>query len=218
VTDTDRLHEASSRTFSIHFTATLSFFARKGYHRAAVNGASADLRASMGVPVMQIGIVGVRVTEGRVDMAVGLRLAARRPCLALVPVMFVVAVEMLVLQDLVDVLVLVALADVQPHAKSHEDTAGGEARRERLAERRDRRDGAEERRRREICARSRGAEVTQRTHEQHETDPVAEEPHDGGAERRCGSRELRAHDRRDGEVCGSRGAALQRGDEHGIAT
>jgi hypothetical protein len=73
------------------------------------------------VPVMEVGIVGVRVPQRRVPVRVAVRLAWRVGRQVLVLVMFVVDVEVVVLQRLVLVLVFMPLGQVEPHADAHED-------------------------------------------------------------------------------------------------
>lgn len=81
----------------------------------------------MTVSVMQVGIVRVRVADRRVSMAMRVRLTVRRSRFVLVPVMPIMRVEMLVSQRLVGVIMDVALADMEPHAKPHEDAGHGQA-------------------------------------------------------------------------------------------
>src|SRR5437879_5562316 len=116
--------------------------------------------------------------------------------------MLVMPVQVVMLNRLVDVLVLVALSDVQPHAQGHQDAAEGEAGRDGLSERHDRGEGTEERSCREVRRSARGPEVAQGPDEQHEADAVPKESDGGGTEYRRRGRELCAQDYCDREIHG----------------
>jgi hypothetical protein len=85
-------------------------------------------------------------------LKVGVRLARRVKGTLGVAMMFIVHMRIRVGESLVNVLVLVVLGQVQPHAQSHQGTRHNELRRHRLAECDHRRGGANERRGRKICA------------------------------------------------------------------
>src|SRR5688572_6713067 len=79
-------------------------------------GVQDDAFDSMPVPMVEVGIVRMFVAQRHVHMPVRVWLTGRRPSVVLVSVMFVVPMEMVVLQRFVDVLMAVTFADVQPHA------------------------------------------------------------------------------------------------------
>src|SRR6266852_952497 len=101
-----------------------------------------------------------------------------------VVMVLVVDVYMLVLDRLVGMLVLVPLAQVEPHAERHERGRGDEARRRLLAEHQQRRCRTHERSRREIGASARAAERPQREHEEDEAHAETQEAEDEGAGQR----------------------------------
>ena len=70
--------------------------------------------------MMNVGIVQMAVGQDRVDVNVDVRLFTVPRDLMLVPVMFVVTMQMRVLRELVTVLVDMALGNVQPDAESHQ--------------------------------------------------------------------------------------------------
>src|SRR5207249_6239469 len=111
------------------------------------------------VAMMKVGIMWMRVEKRGVCMQMGVGLVGWCLWCVSMRVMLVVAVQMLVLQLLVGVLVVVRLADMKPDPERHQDTRDREAKGEWLAQRDDRRHGAEERRCREGGAGARGAQV-----------------------------------------------------------
>ena len=78
------------------------------------------VRSSVTVPVMQIRIMRMGVFQRRVDVRMGVRFDAV-PCgIVGVLVVIVVRVAMIVFERFMLVCVRMALADVQPHADSHQ--------------------------------------------------------------------------------------------------
>jgi hypothetical protein len=77
--------------------------------------ANSDLsctRALVLMPVMDVGIMRMRMYQTRVSVAMGMRFARRIVGRMLVLVVLVVVMEMFVFQRLMDVLVFVSLGDV----------------------------------------------------------------------------------------------------------
>ena len=70
--------------------------------------------------VMQVGIMRVLVHHRRVAVRMGVRFARRIGRRVRVPVVLVVRVPVLVLHRFVDVLVIVALGDMEPDADNHQ--------------------------------------------------------------------------------------------------
>ena len=125
--------------------------------------------------MMEIRVVWMTVHERLVPVRVTVRLARRIIGRMSVLVMFVVDMEVLVLHHLVRVLVFMAFAQVQPHAEAHQYRADHQRYGRRLVEDGERDQRADEWRDGEVGARPRGADVTERDHEQHETQAIAEE-------------------------------------------
>ena len=73
------------------------------------------------VPVMQVGVMRMRVHQRIVPVAMGMRLAAVPVEVVRVTVMRVVQVLVLVLQHLVGMFMRVALREVQPYPEPHQD-------------------------------------------------------------------------------------------------
>jgi len=69
--------------------------------------------------VMDVREMRVRVRNGQMNMRMGMRFVAGIRKVVLVPMVFVVAVPMSVLEEVVVMLMLMALAHVQPNAKRH---------------------------------------------------------------------------------------------------
>ena len=113
---------------------------------------------SVAVTVVKIGVVRMTVTQRRVDVPVAVRLLHVGTGDVLVLMMFVVPMKMVVLERLVDVLVLVALGEMKPHAHRHQRGRDHEPCRHRLEQHDDRPDRAHERRRREVRASAGGAQ------------------------------------------------------------
>jgi hypothetical protein len=68
------------------------------------------------MPMMDVRVMWVGMSQPRVSVAMGMRFARRIAWRVLVLVVLVVVVEMCVFQRLMDVLVFVSLGDVQPDA------------------------------------------------------------------------------------------------------
>jgi hypothetical protein len=79
-----------------------------------------DARSSMTMPVMDVGIVRMRVPDPNMPMPVRMRFGARSPRLMRVLVVLVMAVQMLVRQLIVQMFVVMALADMKPDTDTHE--------------------------------------------------------------------------------------------------
>ena len=86
----------------------------------------------MPVPMVDIGIMRVRVRQPLVAMGVAVRLPLVGPRRVVVPVMLVMLVPVRVLEPLVRVQVLVTLRQVQHCAHSHEHPRRHEATLDRL--------------------------------------------------------------------------------------
>ena len=128
------------------------------------------------VTVMDVGVMRVCVCQPRVLMAVGVRFARRIAGSVLVLVVLVVVVKVLVLDRLVNVPMFVAFGNVQPNAHEHENAREPERPIEpALAEGKGER-SAREGRSRKIGPCSRCAQMTERLHEENETDAIAKEP------------------------------------------
>lgn len=128
---------------------------------------------SMMVTVMQIREVRVTMTERRVHVGMAMRLAGRGSRRMGVPVVLVVDVRVRVLEGLVLVLVVVALGQVKPHARPHEDGSERDPPGERLMERESASDCPHEGRGREVRSRPSRAQESQGEHEQDEARPVS---------------------------------------------
>ena len=74
------------------------------------------VRLSVLMPMMDVRVMRVGMSQPRVSVPVGMRFARRIAWRVLVPVVLVVVVEMFVFQRLMDVLVFVSLSDMQPDA------------------------------------------------------------------------------------------------------
>lgn len=130
------------------------------------------------MPVMQVGVVRVRMHHRLVPMRMHMRFAPVPGEVVLVAVVLVVRVRMRVLDRLMHVLVLVALAHVQPHARRHQGRRGPERGTRPLAEgERERR--AEEGRDRKVCPGARGAQMAQRDYEKRKAHALAEKSNRG---------------------------------------
>jgi hypothetical protein len=129
----------------------------------------------MAVPMVDVRVVGVAVEDRIVTMLVRVGLVLVRAGGVRVPVVLVVNVAVAVHQGVVDVLVLVALGEMQPGARGHQQTRQQEGRRDRLPEQDHGRRRADERREREVGPRARGAEVSQRDHEEGQAQAVGHE-------------------------------------------
>src|SRR3954466_13183466 len=126
------------------------------------------------MPVMEIRVMRMAMAHPRVRMLVRVRrMAVRRP---VVRMLMVLVVHMLVRvrHGLVDMLVLMPFADMQPHAERHQRRGAPEGRLRTLAEQKKCERRAEEGRDGEISAGARRAELAQSDDEKNEADAVAE--------------------------------------------
>ena len=98
------------------------------------------------VAMVQVRVVRMRVHQSTVTVPVRVGLAGRVCRRVLMPMMRVMHVPVLVLERLVDVLVLMTLGEMQPHANGHEDARGSQLPSDRLREEDEREHGADERR------------------------------------------------------------------------
>ena len=83
----------------------------------------------MHVPVVQVGVVRMRVRQRLVPVRMHVRLVAVPGEGMLVPVVFVVHVSVIVRHRFVRVFVHVALGEVQPHTEGHQSARDPEERR-----------------------------------------------------------------------------------------
>jgi hypothetical protein len=111
------------------------------------------------VPVMRIRIMRVAVGERIVPMPVGVARPRSNWISMCMPVMFVVHVLVLMLQEFVGVRVHMPLGEVQPHAPAHKHGGQCQLRCQWIAEQSDRQQRTRERRGREIGACASGAEI-----------------------------------------------------------
>ena len=111
----------------------------------------------MTVAMVQIGVMDVLVTHWLMSMPVRMGLR-HRPVVAM-PMVLVMHVAMLVLEQLVRVFVIVPFRQMQPQANAHQQACGDELHRHRLTEKHQRNQGSDKRGQREICAGPGAAEV-----------------------------------------------------------
>jgi len=131
--------------------------------------------------------------------------------------MRVVPMRMNVSQHLVHVAVPMALGHVQPDAQRHQRACDTDGKRERFVLDDDRVERAEERRDRVIRAGARRAEVTQREHEQRETDAIAGESERQRRESRLQVRHVGAEVQREPEIHGTGHRTFRRCNDQRIA-
>ena len=115
------------------------------------------------VPVVNVGTMRVGMRDGLVIVFVQVRLGdvdSRRVRVGMVEI--VMSMWMCVHDRLVDVAVVVALREVQPHADRHQCARRNEPGADRFAEDHDRHPDADERTEREVRARSGGTERSKR--------------------------------------------------------
>ena len=87
----------------------------------------------MTMPVVDVGIVGVRMREWLVGVRVSMRLATVPAKGMLMLMMRVMAMRMLVLEHLVPVLMQVPFGEMQPHTDRHQRPGEQQRRGKRLA-------------------------------------------------------------------------------------
>ena len=149
---------------------------------------------------MQIRIVGMRMHQRPVPVPVRVRLAAIPREVVLVPVMLVVRVSVLVLERFVRVLMLVALAHVQPDARRHEAAGDPEQRSRVFAEKGECESRAKKRRNREICAGARSSQFAQRDNEKRQADAIAQRAERDRRRRHAERRQRRAGGQRNRKI------------------
>lgn len=128
----------------------------------------------MPVTVVQIRIVKMAVAQRSVHVRVRVRLCQGYAGVVSVLVVFVVVMLVLVLERLMDMLVLVALRDMEPHTSQHERATSRELDGEWLAERYHGGQRAGERCNGKVGSGACRAEIAQRAHEQHQAQTVSE--------------------------------------------
>ena len=97
------------------------------------------------VPVVDVGVVSVRVPQGFVPVRTAVRLPLWIFRGVLVSVVFVVDVQVFVLQRFVSVLVFVPFGQMEPDTQSHERRGREESERRHFPQQRNRDEGADER-------------------------------------------------------------------------
>ena len=97
------------------------------------------------VPVVDVGVVSVRVPQGFVPVRVAVRLPRWIGRVVFVSVVHIVDVEVLVLQRFVNVLVFVPFGQMETDAQSHERSGREEPERRHFPQHRNRDDGTDER-------------------------------------------------------------------------
>jgi len=117
------------------------------------------------MPVVQIGIVRVLVTDRRMPMPMAMGFVRRVVCEVCMLMMSIVNVPVFMFEYVVLVFVLVRFGNVQVKADRHQDTCPDQARRDLFPEHGYRDDCANERGRREVRARSRGPKLAECQHE-----------------------------------------------------
>ena len=110
------------------------------------------------MPMMDVGKVGVPVSERDVGMRMGVWLAGGIVRPMLVPMVFVVYVPVAVVHRFVRMLVFVALREMQPKPDRHQCRGGEEERRHWIAPEKQAARGTDEGREREVSACAGGAE------------------------------------------------------------
>ena len=129
----------------------------------------------MSVPVVDVWVMRVLVRQLFVPMGMHVRFFAIPGEIVLMLVVLVVPVTVRVLQHLVGVLVLVALANVEPYTEGHKRGCCPELRFGHLGPERERNEHSEKRRHRKVRPRPRRAESSQAYDEQRQTQAIAEE-------------------------------------------
>jgi len=117
------------------------------------------------MPVVDVRVVRMTVSQRRVGMLVNVGPGAVPPVGVFMAMMLVVSVRVRVHEGLVPVFVSVMFRDVQPHAEPHQRGRGDQGPCHGVLARQDRHDGPEERCYRKVGARARRPEMTQREDE-----------------------------------------------------
>jgi hypothetical protein len=113
----------------------------------------------------------VLVLVGQAGMFVQMRMRFGNRPFVLVLMMLVVNVQMLMKHDLVHMEMTMSLSDQHPHSNDHERGASEFRQTGKIAKHRNRKQCTDERSRCEVRRLTRGAQLTQRLHGQHNTDP-----------------------------------------------
>ena len=114
------------------------------------------------------------VLVGQAGMFVQMRMRFGNRPFVLVLMMLVVNVQMLMKHDLVHMEMTMSLSDQHPHSNDHERGASEFRQTGKIAKHRNRKQCTDERSRCEVRRLTRGAQLTQRFHGQHNTDPVTQ--------------------------------------------
>lgn len=125
------------------------------------------------IPMMRIGKVGMRMHQRRMPVTMCMLRSGIDRNLVVVPMMFIVAMLVRVLQRDVGMFMLVVFRQMQPDAQRHEQRSDRQWQCHRLAGRK-RHHRPEERRHLEIGAGACRAEIPQADHEAHQADAVGE--------------------------------------------
>ena len=133
-----------------------------------------SLARSVLMPVMDIGVVWMRMYQTRVLVTMGMRFARRIVGRMRMLMMLVMVMEMFVFQRVVDVLVFVLLGHMQPNAYEHENARGAECPIELALSDCEGEGGTCKRRGREIGSCASCTEVTERANEKSEADSITE--------------------------------------------
>ena len=153
---------------------------------------------AVAMPVVQVWIVGMAVSEKFVTMQVGMRFCYR-PIVAVLMV-FVMHVRVVVFERLVIVPMLMAFREMQIKPDGHEQTGPDQLWRERLAEQHKGEKCPDKGRQGKVGAGAGGAEMAQAKHEHHEADADAEEADQGSGRHNRRSRHGRSERQCQGQV------------------
>src|SRR6266571_7005448 len=134
-----------------------------------------------------------------------------------VPVMLVVRVGVVVRQRLVPVQVMMMFGEMEDYVRGYQDCCDPEKRVRSFAEQPERQGGADKGRGGEIRAGSRGAQVPQPHHEQHQAHAVPEQSHEGRRGRELRRRQRGPERRRNTEAYGPGDQNLDRSDLRCVA-
>lgn len=167
----------------------------------------------MRVPVMHVGIVRVRVYQRRVNVRMSVWLAPVPSKVVRMPMVFIMRVGVRVLLLLVRVQMPVALGEVQPNARGHQQPRGNELQRNRIALKQDRQYGTEEWTYREVSSRACGSEMAERNYKQDQAHTIADESDRHGETDHTNGRECLAYQQRQGEINGTCNKPFQAGDQ-----
>ena len=165
------------------------------------------------MPVMDVGVMRVGMSQPRVSVPMGMRFArGGRRGRVLVLVVLVVVVEMFVFQRLMDVLVFVSLGDVQPDAEEHENARSAERPIEAALSDCEGERGACQTGRWRIGSCPSRAKMTERPNEKNEAYAVTEKTDGRHGEDNAHARQFRAGGKREAGIYGASGETLPHGD------